>query len=55
MKAATGHHPIIQEEVDELFSKGAIEPFSGGAGLYSSVFLVPKHTGGLWPILNLKQ
>ena len=48
------HQPIIQKEVDELFSKGAIEPSLGIAGFYSSVFVVPKHTGGLWPILNLK-
>ena len=47
MKAATAHHPIIQKGVDELLSKGAIEPSSGGAGVYSSVFVVPKHTGGL--------
>ena len=48
------HHPIIQKEVDELLSKGVIEPSSGGAGFYSYVFVVPKCTGGLWPILNLK-
>ena len=42
MKAAAAHHPIIQKEVDELLSKGAIEPSSGGAGFYSSVFVVPK-------------
>ena len=53
-KAATNHHPIIQKEVDELLAKGVIEPSSGGAGFYSSVFVVPKHTGGLWPLLNLK-
>ena len=41
--------------MEELLSKGAPEPSSGGAGFYSSVFVVPKHTGGLWPILNLKQ
>ena len=41
--------------MDELLAKGAIEPFSGGAGFYSSMFVVPKHTGGLWPILNLKH
>ena len=45
----------IQKEVDELLAKGAIEPSSGGAGFYSSVFVVPKHTGGLQPILNLKR
>ena len=32
-----------------------IEPSSGGAGFYSSMFVVPKHTGGLQPKLNLKQ
>ena len=55
VKVATTHHPIIQKKVDELLAKGVIEPFSGGAGFYSSVFVVPKHTGGLWPILNLKH
>ena len=55
VKAAAAHHPVIQKEVDELHAKGAIEPSSGGAGFYSSVFVVPKHTGGLRPILNLKR
>ena len=49
------HHPVIQKEVDELLAKGAIEPSSGGAGFYSSVFVLPKRTGGLRPILNLKH
>ena len=52
---AAAHHPIIQKEVDELLAKGAIEPSSGHVGFYSSVFVVPKCTGGLWPILNLKH
>ena len=55
VKAAAAHHPVIQKESDELLAKGAIEPSSGGAGFYSSVFVVPKHTGGLCPILNLKH
>ena len=55
VKVATTHHPIIQKEVDELLAKGAIEPSSGGAGFYSSIFVVPKHTGGLQPIPNLKH
>ena len=55
VKVAAAHHPIAQKEGDELFAKGAIKPFSGGAGFYSSVVLVPRHTGGLWPILNLKH
>ena len=32
-----------------------IEPCSGGSVFYSSMFVVPKHTGGLQPILNLKH
>ena len=55
VKAAAAHHPIIQNEVDELLAKGAIKPSSGGAGFYSSVFMVLKHNSVLWPILNLKH
>ena len=55
VKVATCHHPIIQKEVDELLAKGVIEPSSGDAGFYSSMLVVPKHTGGLWPILNLRH
>ena len=54
MKAAAAHYPIIQKEVDGLLSKGVIETFSGGADFYSSVFVVPKHTGGLLTVLNFK-
>ena len=55
VRVAAVHHPVIQKEVDELLVKGVIEPSSSGAGFYSSVFVVPKHTGGLHPILNLKH
>ena len=55
VKAAAAHHPVIQKEVDELLAKRAIEPSSCGAGFHSSVFLEPKCTGGLCPILNLKH
>ena len=55
VKVPAAHHHVIQKEVDELLAKGAIEPSSGGAGFYSSVFVVPKCTGGLQPILNLKR
>ena len=41
--------------MNELLAKGVIEPSSGGAGVYSSVFVIPKYTSGLWPILNLKH
>ena len=47
IKATPAHHSIIQKEVDELLAKGAIEPSSGGAGFYSSVFVVHKDTGSL--------
>ena len=47
VKVAAAHHPVIQKEVDDLLAKGAIEPSLGGAGFYSSMFVVPKHTGGL--------
>ena len=54
VKAAAAHHPIIQKEMDELLSQGVIELSSGGAGFYSSMFVVPMLTGRLQPILNLK-
>ena len=54
IKGAATHCPIIQENVQELLAKGAIEPSSGGPGFYSNVFVVPKHVGGSWPIFNLK-
>ena len=55
VKVVAAHHPVIQKEVDELLANGPIEPSSGGAGFYSSMFVVPKCTGGLRPILNLKH
>ena len=42
VKPVAAHHPVILREVDELLGKGATEPSSGGAGFYSSVFVVPK-------------
>ena len=50
VKMAAAHHPIIEKEVDDLLSKGAMEPSCGGAGFYSSMFVVPKYTGG--PLAN---
>ena len=55
VKATAAHHPVIQKEADELLAKGAIEPSSRGTGFYSSMFVVPKHTGSLQPILILKH
>ena len=54
VKVAAVHHLIIQKKAEELLFKGAIEPSSGAAGFYSSVFVVSKCIGGLWPIFNLK-
>ena len=54
-KVAATPHPIIQKEVDELLAKGATELSSGGAGVYSRVFVLPKCTGDLQPMLNLKH
>ena len=42
-------HSIIQKEGDVLLAKGAIELLMGGAGFYQKIFVVPKHTGGLYP------
>ena len=47
-------HPIIQQEVDDLLTKGAIEPSMGGTAFYSNAFVVPNCTGGQCPILSLK-
>ena len=33
IKAAMAHHPIIQEEVEKMLAKGAIEPSTGSAGI----------------------
>ena len=48
------HHAIIKN-VDELLAKGAIETLIGGTCVCSYIFVVPKHTGGLLPTVNLKQ
>ena len=49
IKDAAADFPIIQKEVDELLAKGAIEPSTGSAGLYSNVYVGPKHKGVLQP------
>ena len=40
--------------MDELLAKAATEPLTGGASCFSNV-LVPKCTGSLQPLLNLKK
>ena len=32
------HHPVIQNEVDELLAKGSFEPSTGGTG-FTEMFL----------------
>ena len=48
---------ILQSEVEKLLQKGAIEPVPPAemeTGFYSTFFVVPKKTGDLRPIINLK-
>ena len=48
---------IFLSEVDKLLEKGAIEPVpleNMRTGFYSTFFLVPKKSGGLRPVINLK-
>ena len=40
-------HPALLK-----FAKGAIVQCSDGVGFYSNVCMVPKHTGGLYPLLK---
>ena len=47
------HHPVIKKEVYELLVEGSFEPLTSGASFHMNVFVVPKCTGGLQPILNL--
>ena len=47
VKVTAANYTLIQKGVAEQLTEGAVEPSSGGAGFYSSVFVVPKHTGGL--------
>ena len=53
-KALVASHPVIQEDFDELFALGPIEPSTSVTDLYSSVSVVPTCMGGLHPIFNVK-
>ena len=46
---------VVDEEVDALLLKGAIEVVDPSPGWYSQIFVVPKKDGGWRPILNLKR
>ena len=54
IKAILAHDPVIQKEVWEHLAKGAVQPSTDGTGVYSNVFVVSKHLGGLHPTLNVK-
>ena len=47
---------ILQEQFDALLKKGALEPVPTGMGpgFFSRIFVVPKKSGGVHPIINLK-
>ena len=46
---------VVDEEVEALLAKGAIERVSKASrGLVSQIFVVPKKDGGWRPIINLK-
>lgn len=49
---------IILEEVKSLLEKNAIEivdPQNSNVGFYSTIFIVPKQSGGFQAILNLRK
>ncbi len=49
--------PILRAEIAVLLAKGAIEPVPPAdmrSGFYSPYFIVPKKSGGLRPILDLR-
>ena len=47
--------PFSRKKVDELFARGAIESFTGVLAFSLINVVVSKCTGGLQPMLNLKQ
>ena len=50
--------PILLQEVKKLLEKSAIEPVplhDIQRGFYSTIFLVPKKTGDLRPVINLRS
>ena len=49
------HVKVVDEEVEAMLEKGAIEEVPPSLGYYSRVFVVPKKDGGWRPIINLKK
>ena len=49
-----GRLQALEQEVNNLLSKGAVEAVDPStAGFYGRLFVVPKHTGGWRPVLDL--
>ncbi len=49
--------PVLRAEIAVLLAKDAIVPVPPadiGSGFFSPYFIVPKKSGGLWPILDLR-
>ena len=46
---------VIDEEIEAMLLKGAIDEVAPSRGYYSRVFCVPKKEGGWRPIINLKR
>ena len=46
---------LLQQAVDDMLLKGAIEPLEdlSSPGFYSRLFLVPKKSGDLRPVIDL--
>ena len=51
IKATPSLHSIIQKEVGEFLTRAP----PNHQRIVLKCFVVPKHTGGLWPILNFTQ
>ena len=49
-------HPKVKEEILKMIHKGALERVfnPNSPGYYSRIFVVPKKTGGLRPVIDLK-
>ncbi|KAH3712577.1 hypothetical protein DPMN_072327 [Dreissena polymorpha] len=56
-KLSQNNMSILQQEIDSLLKKEAIEPVyqNLNQGFYSTFFLVPKKTGGMRPVIKTPQ
>jgi len=49
--------PLVDQEILDMIAKGALEKVDNpnSPGFYSRIFLVPKKTGGMRPVIDLKR